>query len=230
MNGEGEKEKVILPDGRDIDPSALTTQMVWRENQSLKELLEARITGVEKGIEIAHQDLVRVPTEVQKAISGLKEVLETARLGDKELILEKFRNIDKLFGVVEQARIEQKKDTATAVDAALKAAKEAVTEQNASNAIAISKSEAATTKQIDQQAMLIQTTSKTLDDKINDIKENLKIQSERITKIEAITLGSNAATTEHRSSGTYNVGIIGLIIGTLIGLGGLIFAILKSNQ
>lgn len=155
------------------DPTSLTTAQLLREIGSLKELLSARIAAVEEGIVVAHDDLVRVPTEVQKQIASLKELLENKLCDADKLKEEKFKNIDKKLDMVEQARIEQKKDTATAVDAALKAAKEAVTEQNASNVLAINKSEAAMTKQMDQQAALLSQIKGGLEDKINDIKVQL---------------------------------------------------------
>lgn len=144
------------------DPTALTTPQLWREIASLKELVFARLDSIEKGIDVAHDDLVRVPTEVQKQISGLKELMYHKIECADELNEEKFKTIEKQFLFVEQSRIEQKKDTATAVDAALKAAKEAVTEQNTSNVLAISKSEASTTKQMDA-----------INEKVGDVKERV---------------------------------------------------------
>lgn len=168
-----EKEKETAIERYMSDPTSLTTAQLLREIASLKELLQARIAAVEDGIVVAHDDLVRVPTEVQKQIGGLKELLERTICDADKLKEEKFRNIDKRLDMVEQARVEQKKDTATAVDAALKAAKEAVTEQNASNVLAINKSEAAMTKQMDQQAALLSQIKGGLEDKINDIKFQL---------------------------------------------------------
>lgn len=155
------------------DPSSLTVQMIYREFGALKELILSRLGAIEAGIEVAHQDLVRVPTEVQKQVGGLKELLET-RIDDSDKIIdEKFKNIEKRLNLNEESRMELKKDTATAVDAALKAAKEAVNEQNASNEKAINKSEAATTKQIDQLGTLVNEIKKGFEDKITDIKERL---------------------------------------------------------
>ena len=62
--------------------------------------------------------------------------------------------------LIEQSRLEEALGVAVvqievAVDAALQAAKEAVGEQNKSNALAIAKSEATFTKQIDQIGVLI---------------------------------------------------------------------------
>lgn len=155
------------------DPSALTTQMMLREISSLKELISSQLENINKGISVAHEDLVRVPTEVQKQVGGLKELLSDRITAIEKFDAEKFIAIEKSIGIVEQARVEQKRDTATAVDAALKAAKEAVSELNASNAMAINKSEASMAKQIEQQSQQIQIITKAFDEKVNDLKERL---------------------------------------------------------
>jgi hypothetical protein len=88
---------------------------------------------------------------------------------------EKFRSVAIQF-VERDTRTEQtSRDSKVAVDAALQAAKEAVGEQNKSSAMAIAKSEAATTKQIDQIGVIIQTNTAGFNDKIDDIKSRLTI-------------------------------------------------------
>lgn len=155
----------------DLDPSLLTTQLVWREISSLKELLQARVTEVEKGIKVAHDDLVRVPTEVEKSVGGLQSLMENKIFYENKLSTLQFGFIEKQFAWLEVLRVEQKRDTATAVDAALKAAKEAVAEQNTSNVLAINKSEAATSKSIDELARLVNTGMGNLNDKISEVKD-----------------------------------------------------------
>jgi len=58
------------------DPTSLTTQQLWREIASLKELMFSRLLAIETSIEVAHEDMVRVPTDVQKQVGGLKELHE----------------------------------------------------------------------------------------------------------------------------------------------------------
>src|SRR5688500_7814819 len=102
-----------------VDPSALTTQMVLREGASLKELLTSELEGVKEGIRVAHDDFTRVPTEVQKQVGNLKELTDL-----------KVLNLERQFEIIEKQRVEQKADTRTAIDDALKAAKELVVQQN----------------------------------------------------------------------------------------------------
>ena len=98
-----------------------------------------------------------------------------------------------------------------AVDAALQAQKEAASAQNDANAAAITKSEAAFTKQIDAIGTLIQTTTKSTDEKIDDMKE-------RITQIEARKTGSNESW-----------GIIAVIATIVIAAAGLAMMILVNR-
>jgi hypothetical protein len=86
---------------------------------------------------------------------------------------EKFNSIQTQFRERDTRAEQTSKDSKTAVDAALQAAKEAVGEQNKSSALAISKSEIAVTKQIDQIYTLIAAANKTTDEKINDLKSRL---------------------------------------------------------
>ncbi len=91
------------------------------------------------------------------------------------------------------------------MDAALQAAKEAVGEQNKSSALAIAKSEAATTKQIDQLAGVIQTMTKAFDDKVGDVKD-------RLTRIEGAKQGMSAGW-------GLLIGAVGLVAAALAVLG-----------
>lgn len=143
------EDKVREAEIRGSDPSELTTQMMVRQIAALKELLTAEIEGIKKAIDVAHDDLVRVPTEVQKQISFVREVQEI-----------KIANLEKQFELIEKQRVEQKSDTRLAIDDALKAARELGVQQNIANNNANAKTEASFSKQIEQQA-----------ERINDIKE-----------------------------------------------------------
>lgn len=144
------------------DPTALTTAQLQRELTSLEKLFDERlhslmerVDAMEKAQTLFHDDLVRVPTAVDKAVGQLKELHE-------KWFLEKFATVQALF-VERDLRIEQTKiDGKLAGDAALEAAKEAV-----------GKSESATIKQMEQHASLLQNTRDALNDKIDDIKERL---------------------------------------------------------
>lgn len=116
----------MTPDERTTipDPSALTTDALQREIRRSEELRNSEL----KGIKDVHVE----------SIKGLEKTFG-----------EKFSSIEGQFKLVEQQRVEQKKDTKDAVDAALTAQKEAVKEQTTSSDLAIAKSETATSKEIE---------------------------------------------------------------------------------
>lgn len=193
----GEERQII------IDPSSLTTQQLWREIGALKELLGAQIEAVEKAIKVAHDDLVRVPTDVQKQVGNLRELHE-----------EKFRSIQVQFAERDVRSEQSAKDTKVAVDAALSAAEKSREQQNQSFALGVAKSEAGITKQIEQLGTLIQATSRALDDKISDAKD-------RLTRIESRGEGEKGG---RMSQQQLMMMIVSLIISFLI-IGGAVVSV-----
>jgi hypothetical protein len=59
------------------DPSTLTTAQLLRELTSLKELFTTRIDAVEKAQEKFEENMLRVPTEVDRGVKTLRELLES---------------------------------------------------------------------------------------------------------------------------------------------------------
>lgn len=119
------------------DPTALTTQALYREVANLQEVIE-------------------------RSIEGTRLINE-----------EKFRRVEQQFELVERGRIEQKEDTKAAVDAALTAQKEAVREQTTASERAIAKSEAATTKQLEQLANTFNTEASALRRELGEVKDRI---------------------------------------------------------
>jgi hypothetical protein len=144
------------------DPTLLTTAQVQREINTLKELVFARLDGMDKAVDTFNEGITRVPTDTDKQIQHLRELHD-----------EKFRSIATQFSERDTRTEQTSRDSKVAVDAALQAAKEAVGEQNKSNSLANAKMETAFTKQIDTIGTMIQTNMKATDDKINDMKERL---------------------------------------------------------
>ena len=148
------------------DPTALTTELVDRAIKARKEVVDVHLAALEKAIVIAHE------YAVNKAAS-LRELLE-AKINTVDSVgLEKFQGIDNRF-LERDTRTQQAADESRiSLDAALAAAKEAVSEQNKANAQAIAKSEVATQKQIDALVALMGTSNQSLEDKIADIKSRI---------------------------------------------------------
>lgn len=211
------------------DPTVLTTQQlntavesIQRDGEALREILETRIEGqkelsasrfdaMDKAISLLQVIADRQPLDVDKKIINLQTLHE-----------EKFDSIQTQFTERDVRTEQTARDSKVAVDAALQAAKEAVGEQNKSSALAIAKSEAATTKQIDQQGLLISSATAGLNDKIEDLKE-------RLTRLEGQDKGLKTAVTQQQTSNMNLVSVIGLIMGTLIGIGGIVAALVASR-
>jgi hypothetical protein len=201
-------------DPASIDPSSLTTAQLQREIAALEKLATQRMDAIEQAVRVAHENLVRVPTEVDKAIGHLKEVM----LGKIEVMDEKFFSVQTQFVERDVRAKQSSEDQKVAIGAALQAAKEAVGEQNKSSSLAISKSEAATTKQIEQIVTLIQSTNAGILTQISDIKDN-------VTRLQSEDKGERDAKTTQQTSNMSTVSIVGLILGSLIGVGGIVIGL-----
>jgi hypothetical protein len=222
------------------DPSDLTTEALHREIYALRELLEVklganqdaikgskeiietRLGGMDKAILLLQEGADRVPSWVDEKIIALKEVHETRFDALSATHTEKFSSIQTQFKERDTRAEQSGKDSKTAVDAALQAAKEAVGEQNKSNATSIAKSEATTSKQIEQLGNLITAMTKAAEDKIADVKE-------RLTRIESIGIGLDKGERRRTDTSQFNVGLIGMVVGSLIGLAGLALAFLHHG-
>jgi hypothetical protein len=187
------------------DPSALTTQQLFREIGTAREIGETliyginqnittRIDGMDKAIELLQTSTDRTPNMVSASIERLQELHE-----------EKFESIATQFRERDTRTEQTSRDSKVAVDAALQAAKEAVGEQNKSNALAIAKSEATFTKQIDQIGVLISTMQKGIDDKIDDIKT-------RLQAIESRKQGEGETRRDMGDMMGYLIGGVGMIV------------------
>ena len=140
----------------------VTLNQLYREVNLLLKLVETRLDGMDKAQTIFKDDITRVPTELDRRVATLKELYQ-----------EKFESIETQFKERDTRTEQISKQSEVAINAALQAAKEAVEKQNQSSALAISKSEASTTKQIDQIGLQIAAAAKSTDDKFTDLKDRI---------------------------------------------------------
>jgi CHAD domain-containing protein len=170
------------------DPTALTTQQVLREVSHVKEFFTAEIDGMKTAIKVAHEDLVRVPTDVQKQVGNLKDLHE-----------EKFIGIEKQFKERDVRSEQQTTSTKTAIDAALAAQEKQANKQAENFDKSIGKSEASFTKQIDG-----------LQTQLQDVKD-------RVTTVESENRGKQQHS-QGMSRNTGTILVIVSILIALVGL------------
>lgn len=125
-----------------------------------------------------------------REIGQLKELIQTENRGAKNVLEARFNSVDKQFEMAERQRVEQKLDTKAAVDAALIAQKEAVKEQTTASEKAISKSEASTTKQLEQQATGFSASISGVSNQLNDVKDRVSEVKQQITLATGTKQGS----------------------------------------
>lgn len=201
-----------------LDPTPRTMEFSHRESEAIRELINEKFLnvqsineGTQRAIELLQSQADRQPQPIENklAIEALKELVEAKIGGLKELIQEMLKSV--------QTQFEQNK---VALDAALNAAKEAVSEQNKSNTLAINKSEDAFKKLLETSGTRVDATEKATDGKIADIKD-------RVTAIEGRTNGVNEQKQEVKDNRSLVFGLIGaggVIIGTIIAVGSILAA------
>lgn len=201
------------------DPTALTTAALIREidslrertthdNLMLREIVETRLNANDAALHLLRQTVEKQPSLISEAVSSLQELHE-----------EKFQSIGIQFKERDVRTDQTSRDSKVAVDAALKAQQEAFAEQNKSSALAISKSEAATTKQMDLIVQNIANLAKSIDDKIADIKD-------RLTSMESRSQGIQTQKAETFQGATQNWAYIVGSVGFVTGFAGLIISIM----
>ena len=214
------------------DPTILTTQQLLREIGSVREIVETRFAGMDKAIELLQSVADRQPSFVSKSVERLQELHE-----------EKFRSVAVQFVERDTRADQMARDSRVAIDAALSAQVKSVDAQNVSNSVAIAKSEAAFTKQIDQIGQLIFAAGKATDGKFEDIKTSAATADRAIdSKIDDVktrlnVLERNVNASESRSTGkSAGVNSVGVVVmgviaaaAVFISIATLIFNVLHSG-
>jgi len=126
--------------------------------------------------------------QLLREVERVKELMISELKGMNAVFEERFNSIGTQLALIERQRIEQKEDTATAVQAALSAAKEAVKEQTTASEKSITKTETATSEQLRQLSTTFTTAQDAVADKVDDIKT-------RVERIENLKQGSKDAVT-----------------------------------
>jgi hypothetical protein len=175
----------------------LTTEELRRDVSALREILQARLDGMDRAAVVLAETVNRTPTAIETAISHLKELHD-----------ERFSSVDLQF-TERDVRTEQAATSSSqALAAALQAAKEAVFEQAQAAAKAAEKTELSFTKQIDQIGLRIDTVIKGYDDRLTELKE-------RIDRGE----GAGQGVTDTRASQRLDAAQLVQLLGLLLAVG-----------
>lgn len=201
------------------DPTVLSTAAIKLAVDQLAALVDAKVTSLANEltarIVALEHDGARRDSVIERVPAAI--AVQTATL--EKLHDEKFRSVETQF-IERDVRVKEAATaTATAVNAALQAAKEAVGEQNKSFTLSIDKSEKATGEQITQQRAQISTLGAGLDGKIDDLKQ-------RVTRIESVAVGRVNEKVETHTNSAWMLSLVvggisaaGLIITLIITLG-----------
>ena len=165
-------------------------------------ILAERLDGIDRATSLLSETVNSVPSEVIKEVAHLQSVLD-----------ERFNSVAIQFKERDTRQEREAKDNKVAVDAAFAAQKEAAAEQNKSNTLAISKSEAATTETINKLAELFRSTTDGLSGKIDDLKDRVATGEKRNGSFDATYTGKQLGVAQMWG---YAVGLIGIITSIII--------------
>lgn len=172
------------------DPTVLTTEALQRGLQSERDHTDA------------------LGRRLEAAIAAVRSLFETQDSAAAQLAVERVRSMEEHFRLVETQRVEQKVDTKSAVDAALIAQKEAYREQTTASERAVAKSDAATTKQIEQLTLTFRAGLDGLTTLLGDTKD-------RVGVIEATRQGGIEQHSQQQSGIGATVSVLGLVVAVV---------------
>ena len=149
---------------------ALTTEQLLRTAQAERdyvdgkiEVIEERLSGMDRATELLSETVNKVPTEVQREVGNLATVVG-----------EQLKSVDKQFGERDTRSEREARDNKLAVDAAFAAQEKQAVAESVSNQKAIDKSEVATNKAIDKLAELFESRVGGLSDSLSDLKTRVQ--------------------------------------------------------
>lgn len=191
------------------DPSILTTEQLIRAIESEREwtvsqldVLRERLLGIDRATELRfvgeRGGIQDIPNQIKEKVGHLSALTEG-----------RFDSIKQQFMERDTRAERESRDNKVAVDAAFAASKEASSEQNKSNTLAITKSEIATTETINKLAELFHTSTGALGGKIDDLKT-------RVSRVEDIRQGATEFRTEARAGISSATAVIGAIVAVVV--------------
>ena len=153
---------------------------------------------------------------LRRDLTALRDELHAEMEGDRKLLASQFKHVDGRFSVIESQRIEQKKDTKDAVDAALTAQKEAN-----------GKSELSTKEQLKALADTFGTSIQGIGKQIDDVKDRVVETNSRLDQGQGQITGATEYRTDSRASSMALGQMAAWILAAAMSATAILIAVLK---
>lgn len=211
---------------RTVSPHpSISTEALAREVACLREVLALQTAEqrniMDSELRAATSEHVRLREAIKAQAENFDSKLMARTTAMNELREEKFNGIQRQFLERNIRNEVHERATKEATALALTSTRDTFAEQNRASEMAISKSETATAKQIDQLHTMTASISKATDDRIDDLKS-------RITRLESEGLGAKSNQSEYRAGTSSTVSVISLVVGIIVGLAGVITVIINN--
>ena len=147
------------------DPTILTTEQLYRALGNLRELIETRLEGMDKAVE-----LLRMSAGSYADINvhnAMRELLLERIMRSDTVTLEHFARIETQFIELDKRTSQLKIASDTAIAAAMAAAEKAVGENNRSFSLAVAKSETSTGEALKNLGEMFRTEVRATNDKVS---------------------------------------------------------------
>lgn len=163
------------------DPSLLTTQQLREGLSDLEKLIGVRLDAIDEATNLRLAAFAHVPDQIKERVGELRDLHNEKFRSQSVQVEERFSSVALQFEERDKRGERESRDNKVAVDAAFAAQKEAASEQNKSNTLAISKSEASTAETINKLEQLVSANIQGLNDKVDDIKATAATLRQEVT-------------------------------------------------
>lgn len=201
----------------DSQPEISGANLVDRAIENLERKVLTRLDAMDKATALQHENLSRVPTEMDRQVQHLREVL-IVKIGEVAAVSgQRFERIDNQFVERDKRSDQAAMSGQKAIDAGLLTQKEAAAENTKSMTAAINKSEAAFAEAIKQLQTLSQSESKATNDKI-------AVVVSRIDKGEGVSRGTADQTATQQGDSRNFIAISAIVVAAAIAIASIIYA------
>jgi hypothetical protein len=200
------------------DPTRLTTLAVDRALSGFRELIEARLDGIDRATDLVAKDSARIAASQERNRELLRDDVARQLEALERLIDERFARVDDRFADRDASTKLAAEESRIQLKAALDAAKEVVGEQNKFISRVMEKSEGQWAKQIDAMVALMDERQRTNDQRYQDLKERLDLGG-----------GLLAGAQEQRTEARLSTGQMLVAAMVLIGIFGLAITLLTRS-